>query len=204
MRNIFIVCLLLTSLSCLAIPTGLNMMPTAEVLRPGDSRLDYESAGSGKLNVPVGGSIIGTQNGSLFDIEAGIDNITDVGTVYNVKWRFIYGGDGGMQVAAGVQNLGEDAQYYGVFTKGIGPVKISAGAIIGVGAENETLGMVGARLDARPFILMADHVRGDTIERTAGSIGIAINSFTITGTAYGFENAPTEYTVRFSFSQNLY
>jgi len=203
MRNLFIICLLLASLACLAIPTGLNIMPTADVLPPGASRLDYESSGTGKLNVPAGSSIIGTQNGSLFDVEAGIDNINDVGTVYNLKWRFYYGGEGGMQIAAGAQNLGEDAQYYGVLTRAFGRMKISAGAIIGVGEDNETLGMVGARFDLRPLILMVDHVRGDTIERTAGSVGFAFNNLVLTGTIYDFDGDNTETTVRISYSQSL-
>jgi len=180
------------------------MMPTADVLEPGESRLDYETANSGKLNVLFGGSIIGTQNGTLFDIEAGIDNITDVGTVYNFKWRFLSGEGGGPAAAVGAQNLAESTQYYAVLTKGISRLKVSGGVITGVGDDDETLAMVGASLDIRPFILMVDHVQGDTIKRTAGSVGLAFSSFVIQGTAYDFENADTEYTMTLSFIQKLY
>jgi len=200
MRYLLILCLLSISLAGLAIPTGLNLMPTADVLTPGESRLDYESSGSGKLNVPPDGMIIGTENGSLFGFEAGVDNITDLGTVYNVKWRFLNSGEGTTQFAIGAQNFGEDAQYYGVLTRKLGRMKISGGMITGVGDADETLSMVGARFDARPLILMADHVQGDTIKRTAGSVGLSMSSFTIIGTAYDFGNdGSTEYTLTLSY-----
>ncbi|MHB0938267.1 MAG: hypothetical protein ACYC6A_17890 [Armatimonadota bacterium] len=201
MRNMILACLLMTSLACLAIPTGLNMMPTADVLKPGQSRLDYETPNSGKLNVPFGASILGTQNGSLFNTEAGIDNITDVGTVYNFKWRFVHNEETGMQAAVGAQNLAEHAQYFLVLTKRFGRVKLSGGAMTGIGDEDddEIVGMVGASLDLKPFILMVDHVRGDTLERTAGSVGITLSSLTLQGTAYDFDGAGTEYTTTVSY-----
>jgi len=201
MRYFVIACLLFTSLACLAIPTGLNMMPTAEVLEPGQSRLDYETPNSGKLNMPFGASILGTQNGSLFNIEAGIDNITDVGTVYNFKWRFVNNKDAGVQVAVGAQNLAEHAQYFGVLTKSFGRLQVSGGAMTGVGDpdNDETVAMVGALIDLKPFFLMADRVEGDTVKRTAGSIGVRLASLTLQGTAYDFDGETTEYTTTVSY-----
>lgn len=201
MRNMLLACLLFTSLACLAIPTGLNMMPTAEVLTPGQSRLDYETSNSGKLNVPFGSTILGTQNGSLFNMEAGIDNITDVGTVYNFKWRFVNNKEAGVQVAFGAQNLAEHTQYFGVLTKSFGSLQISGGAMTGVGDPNddEVVALVGASLDLRPFFLMADHVEGDTVKRSAGSIGVSLSSLTLQGTAYDFDGGATEYTTTVSY-----
>lgn len=201
MRNMILVCLLSASLACLAIPTGLNMMPTAEVLESGQSRLEYETPNGGKLNVPFGSSILGTQNGSLFGIEAGIDNITHIGTVYNVKWRFVNNEAAGVQAAVGAQNLAEHVQYYGVLTKTIGRVQVSAGAITGVGDpdDDETAAMVGVRVDLRPFALMVDHVRGDIVKRTAAGIGVRLSSLTLRGTAYDFDGGETEYTMTVSY-----
>ena len=201
MRNMILACLLSASLACLAIPTGLNMMPTAEVLESGQSRLTYETPNGGKLNVPYGSSILGTQNGSLFGTEAGIDNITDVGTVYNFKWRFVNNKAAGVQVAVGAQNLAEHTQYFGVLTKSIGRVQVSAGAITGIGDpdNDETAAMIGARVDLRPFVLMADHVQGDTVKRSAGSIGVRLSSLTLLGTGYDFDGGDTEYTMTVSY-----
>ncbi len=190
-------------LLCRAIPTGLNVMPTAETLGIATARVDYESSGSGKLYVPSGATIYGTQFGMILGIEGGMDRVTDRGTVYNFKFRFFPDTLVIPAMAIGAQNIvnGQKPQYYLVTTKSLLLAKVSAGVMR---TEGNTLSMLGASAGMGPFILKADRIMTGGHQRTSGSIGFSLKGITFTGTAYDIKDAPNERTLTVSYMQNAF
>jgi len=197
-----IIALLLLPLAVPAVPTGLNLMPTADVLDAGVTRAEYEFNHSGKLYAAPDATVVGTQVGSFFAMEGGIDNVTDRGTLYNLKWRPIADGRRGLRAALGAQNLGSDGtpQYYAVATKPMGRARLSAGVITEPsGRDFTTLGMVGLALRGGPVIVKVDHVWNDRVDRSGVSIGLVYHTLAVSGAMYTADGASKEYAVTVSF-----
>lgn len=190
--------LVLVPLVSHAVPTGLNAMPTAEVLESGQSRISYETE-SGKLYAPAGSSIYGTQNGLFLGIEVGVDRVSDKGTVYNGKWRLKGEGLILPALAVGVQNItsGEKPQYYAVLTKSLTPAKIVQlhAGLLRDENTNETTGMYGANVDLGPVFVQADR----TNDRTSVGAGFTYQNITAGAIAYDYENAPNETSLFVSY-----
>lgn len=206
MRSLILYSLLVLALPLVvrAVPTGLNLMPTAEALTLGQSRFEFESDGSGKLFVPDKSNLIGSEAGVILGFEGGIDKLSNGGTVYNLKW--VFKGDGLIfpALAVGAQDMksGEKPQFYAVATKSVVPGglgKLHAGVLRDHG---ETLTMIGASSQLGPLVLKADRVNGGTREGDAISAGIKLHGFLITGTRYNYTNAPDENTITLTYSYN--
>jgi len=199
--------LLLLPLSCFAVPTGLNVIPTADSLGTGQSRLEFESDGSGKLYVPHGESLIGSQAGFLLGIEGGADEVSGKTTVYNLKWQVLPDSFILPAVAVGAQNLahGETTQYYLVATKNVLPVinlKLTAGEIHYDRHTNLT--MAGGQFNLGPLVFKADVASAGLVRRSGMSLGYTYKGFTVAGTLYDFKNQPSEKTVSLSYTQGIF
>lgn len=196
-----LIALCLSPIAGLAVPTGLNMMPTAESLSLGQARFQFESEGSGKLYVPNDSTLIGSQGGVILGIEAGIDNVSDKGTVYNTKW--VFKGDGLLfpALAIGAQNLtsGERPQYYAVTTKSLLSIaKVHAGFMRDE-EHDDNVTMLGASAVFGPLVVKADRLQGSFREGDAVSVGWTVKGITLTGTQYNFENQPDKRTFSVSY-----
>lgn len=199
--------LLVAPLAGFAVPTGLNIMPTAESLASGQSRLDFESDGSGKLYVPPNSSIIGSQTGFVLGFEGGVDTISGESAVYNLKWCVISDGLLTPAIAIGAQNVkhGEKTQYYLVATKSLLPgnlLAISAGSLRN--NEDKLLTMIGAKGRLGPFTAKVDHVEGGSVNRSALGLSYTYREFSITGTLYRNTDIPDEKTITLSYTQGIF
>lgn len=203
-KKLIVLCAMLMAASvvCHAVPTGLNIMPTAEVLGFGQQSFYFESDGSGKLFVPRGDSLAGTQTGFVMGIEGGIDTAGG-DTIYNLKWRFIPEGTFMPALAVGAQNIAgnEGTQYYAVMTKNFlpkGMLQISGGAIR---VEDNELTMVGAGSKLGPIRVMIDRVNGnEAFDCTAYGASLDLGGFLIGGTQYDYDNGPDERTFSISYT----
>ncbi len=199
--------LILTPLASLAVPTGLNCMPTADILAAGQDRTQYESNGSGQLYVPQGGWLYGTQVGFILGFEGGVDKTVRTSSVYNLKWRFLGEGYVMPAIAFGVQNVaqGDKMQYYAVATKSLVPsglLKVSAGVLRD---EGDTLTMIGAEGHLGPIVVKADSLNGGVDARSGVSVGYNFwRGFCVTGTSYHYKNAPSEQTISLSYTTHLF
>lgn len=190
--------LLLTACASQAIPTGLNAMPTANVLGMGQTRVTYIFDGSGLLYADEETStVFGTQSGLAFGLEAGVDDVDGKGTVYNLKWRMIPEGFFSPAFALGVQNItsGERPQYYAVMTKSVLPMRvaqISAGAMYD--ENKDTIGMVGAGVYLGPLTVKADHISGGDKERTSMGASLTFSSFTAGVARFAYDDGRPDDT----------
>ena len=202
MRLFFAVSLFLLPLLSLAVPTGLNIMPTAEKLGIASARLQYETKESGKLYVPTSSTLIGSQFGLPLGLEGGIDQVSDIGTVYNLKWTLKDEGIVLPAFAVGAQNISHDTntQYYVVATKSLVPkgiAKLHAGLLRDT--NGDTITMLGASSTLGPLTLKADSVHGGTRDATSISAGITMKSITVTGIRYFKKNGPNNNTLMLSY-----
>jgi len=198
--------LLLIPLAALAVPTGLNIMPTADILATGQERVEYESNGSGKFYVPQGDLLYGTQTG-FQGFEGGIDNATSKTSIYNLKWRLVKENVLLPSLAVGMQNvmMGQEPQSYAVVTKSIGPNGMLRASVGLMHITGETLTMIGAQGSMGPLVVKADTASGNILSRSAVSTGYTLGKgFTVTGILYHFDNAPNEKTVLLSYTSNIF
>ena len=174
LRAAMIVALWLAALSAgaLAAPSGLNVIPTADVYDPGVPSVEFQSEGEGRLFGPEYGSHALVQCGVAHGLELGMDQcVSDGGpALFNGKYRLLDGEGSRPAVAIGMQNLGHGqvAQNYVVTGWGFGrPLRAHLGAISLDGAVKP---MAGADYTWKSVTLMADWVAGP--ENTS-SIGIS-------------------------------
>ncbi len=199
-------CALLTQ----AIPTGLNIMPTADVMPFGMSRYQYEF-NSEKANVPDRGAVVGTQTGiGMGTAEGGIDEVSHVGTVYNLKMLLLQGDEMMPAIAVGVENIGRDAkpQYYLVASKSL--IDISATetrSAVHVGflldTDGKTRAMYGGDLSIGALSFKLDQVGlAPGKVRTAFSTGIKYGELSATVTAYDIYKKPgvLSYTIGYTYT----
>lgn len=196
MRIVTVLSLLSLTLFAFAIPSGLNLMPTADLLNVAESRTEYESEGSGKLFVPPGSTIFGSQFGSQNSFEMGADQVSSVGLVYNAKLRLIAGGNIMPAVAIGAQNItsGEKPQYYVVASKTLseaGMLRAHAGFLQ---RDGEKITMLGASSHIGLLSLKADRLLGDTTKATAYGVGLDLRGMVISGTRYMYDNGRPDVT----------
>lgn len=195
--------LLALALTAWTVPVGLNFMPTAESLGFLQTRTDAITNSGGLLYGEHNKLLMGAQTGLILGLEGGVDQITDIGAVYNLKW--VYRGEGLIMpaFAFGVQNLakGEHSQYYLVATKSLPTVKVSAGFLRN---DGKTATMVGAGAQLGLLLVKVDHLQGANLDRNAASLGIAINRFTVGGAYYAINNGPDEKTITVSYTDAGY
>lgn len=210
MRLLMVVLLCCVPLVCLAVPTGLNLMPTADVLSAIQTRVDYQSSGGGLLYVPSGETVVGVEGGAPLGLEAGVDRAGSLGAMYNAKWQVF--GDGLVMpaIAVGVQGLNSKvrAQDYIVATKSLLPtsiislsgLQVDARVSAGLLRQNDrTAVMYGASASLGALSIKADHVNGmagRVRDGNAVSVGWTFaKCFTVAGTRYFYVTQPDVTTV---------
>ncbi len=203
-------CTLGCALIVQASPTGLNIMPTADALAPGMSNYQYEF-NSEKANVADRGTIVGTESGLGMGImEGGVDQISHVGTVYNLKMILSPGSQENPALAVGVQNVGRDAkpQYYLVASKSLIDIpEAQTRAAFHIGALLDTDGrsrpMYGGDLTVGMVVVKLDQVGlAKTGVHTAMSAGLKFGGLTATVTSYDIykKTGNLSYTLGYTYS----
>lgn len=169
MRTLLCSLVCLSGICCqaLAAPSGLNVIPTADVLDRGVLSLETESAGAGRpwsdgcdqYNLLQ----IGLGNG----VEFGIDRCVDSSSVWlNAKWQVA---KDPAAAAIGIQGAGEKAQPYLVVSKESPLARVHGGFIGMEGRWRWMLGLDKALGDR--IALQADYVSG---RENSLSLGMAL------------------------------
>jgi len=155
--------LLVVSLSPVwAGPTGLTVIPTADLLEPATASLEFEAEGK---QVPFGGDCdraVLFEIGLLEGVEAGIDTSisSSEGPWLNAKWLVADETATLPAVAVGLQNVGEAAvaEPYLALAKDVGKVRVHTG---GIRTGHRTYWMLGAEVSAGPRLTAcADYMSG--------------------------------------------
>lgn len=155
--------------SALCAPSGLNVIPTADVLDQGGISLEAESAGSGRPWSDNCDQFALLQVGVGKGLEIGLDRcLNDSGSWLNVKWQAHQERSGAPGLAFGVQSIsaGDKAQPYVVAMRSFGATRIHAGAARMGGRPRWMLGVdrpLGHRVT-----LQADYISGDENALTYG------------------------------------
>lgn len=117
-----------------AAPSGLNVIPTADILPPGSLSLEGETTGTRAPLASGGDRFALLQAGVTPRLEIGVDR--EVGDVdqqplFNVKWLLLPDGSRAPALALGVQNVarGAQAETYLVATRSFGKPRLHLGAL---------------------------------------------------------------------------
>ncbi|MHB8995854.1 MAG: hypothetical protein ACYC63_11470 [Armatimonadota bacterium] len=154
-------------------PSGLNIVPTADILEPGVVSLETESIGAKTPWDSDAAVLFLLQIGLGNGWEAGLDHLLDgPHTRLNAKYRLCDETEGRPALALGLEAIGAEGgvQAYLTGTKTFGATRIHLGAF-GVGGRNRA--MLGLdRPLGRDVTFQADYVSGAS---NALTYGLAIN-----------------------------
>ena len=158
-------------LSAWAGPTGLTVIPTADVLEPATGSLEFEAEGR---RTPFGGD---GDSSMLFEIglpqgiEAGIDTsiTSSEGPWLNVKWLVAGETQYSPAVAIGLQGIGQNttAESYVAVSKDVGKVRLHTG---GIRTGHHFYGMVGAEVQVGPRLTAS----ADAVSGHAGTTSVGL------------------------------
>lgn len=184
-RLFTIVCCVLmsaaVSLSAWGAPSGLNVIPTADVLDRGTVSLEFETAGPGLPWDSGCDDFLLFQIGAGNGVELGVDRcLNDPESWINVKWRVLDESDGRPALALGVQGIGYDdvAQPYVVALKTFGDTRLHTGLLA---IDGKTRWMLGADHPlSRQVVLQADYTSGDENSTTFGIAFAVSDSLSLT------------------------
>lgn len=188
-------------------PSGLNAIPTTDVLDPGVRSLEMESAGTGN---PRGSDCDGVallQCGIGYGVELGVDRSTSSDSDYwiNVKWRVRDETGAVPAVAFGTQSIsdGDRPQHFAVATKSFGLTRLHSGII---GIEHKTRWMLGVDHPlGNKFTFMSDYINDD---ENSATFGLAVNlndslSLTVARSLGNSANTGNGYIVNIAWSTAL-
>jgi hypothetical protein len=198
---LFAACIILAAVSQ-AVPTGLNAMPTADIMPFGMTRMEWQLNDSGYLYAPTHRRVLGTQTGMGPGVlEGGVDEVSGVGTVYNMKLALSSESYSMPAIAIGVQNVGGHTknQFY-----------LVGGKILAGGQQGDTTAirfhggvlsddngdvrsMVGGDIYVGGARITTDRISGSSTAQARTSVGI-------TGIAYDVYRAPRTITLMATYS----
>lgn len=153
-------------------PSGLNVVPTADIYDPGVPSVEYQVEGEGRLFARDCSNLVLVQLGVARGLDVGVDKCVDSSGeayLFNAKYRLREGEGSRPALAAGIQNLGRGqvAQPYLVGGWGFDrPLRAHAGTIALEGALKP---MLGADYTWKSLTLQADWVGG---RENAASVGL--------------------------------
>jgi hypothetical protein len=156
-----------------AAPTGLNLIPTAEVLPRRAASLELEATGSGLFPGRRSTQAALSQIGLTSRLEAGLDHAlrhAPGDSLFNAKWQVVASARGGPALAVGVQSVagGYSAERYLMLMQTVGSLRLHAGAFRAAGTTRLLAGL------DRPLgttVLQADHIGGG---EGVTSVGLAV------------------------------
>ncbi len=153
-------------------PTGLTVIPTADVLGPAAASLEFEAEGR---RVPFGGDcdrFVLLQIGLPQSLELGIDACvtSSEGPWLNAKWVMMNETLRFPAVAVGLQGVGRDttAEPYLALSRDVGRVRLHTGAIR---LDHHTSWILGAESSLGPGL----GVCGDYVSGNAGTASLGLS-----------------------------
>jgi hypothetical protein len=187
-------------------PSGLNVIPTADILDSGVVSLETESTGTGS---PWGGdcnSFTLLQFGMGYGIELGMDKcVNDSDSWINFKWRVRDEAGAFPAIAFGTQAIskGDRSQHFAVATKSFGKCRLHTGVI---GIDRSIRWMLGAnRPISGRLTFQTDYINGDENSSTFG-VALALNgslSLTVARSLGNSVDAGDGYIVNAAWSKGL-
>ena len=164
-----ILCVLFPALA-LAYPTGLNVIPTADVLEPKSFRIEFENDGCSRLFSAESERYWLLQAGIAPGLEVGVDAyyLEETSTMLNAKYAVLEESDSAPALAFGAFDIGEGGSptYYLAAAKSFGRHRFHAGAI-GNRRHSDPMAGYEFELDDSAWLLF-DWIRGDENYLTAG------------------------------------
>lgn len=107
------VALMVSAVTAWSAPTGLLVIPTADVLGPGEASLDYFTQGRNLARDEDCDRFLGVEVGLPHGLEVGVDACLnhggDEGPWWNLKWQLPAADPDRFALALGLQNLGHAA-----------------------------------------------------------------------------------------------
>ncbi len=153
-------------------PTGLTVIPTADVLEPATASLEFEAEGR---HVPFGGDcdrFMLLQIGLPQSLELGIDGCvtSSEGPWLNAKWVMMSETPRFPSVAVGLQSVGKDttAEPYLALSRDVGRVRLHTGAIR---LEHHNSWIFGVESSLGPGLAVC----GDYVSGTAGTTSLGLS-----------------------------
>ncbi len=153
-------------------PTGLTVIPTADVLGPATASLEFEAEGR---RVPFGGDcdrFVLLQIGLPQSIEAGIDTCinSSEGPWLNAKWVMMNETLRSPALAVGLQSVGRDttAEPYLALSRDAGSVRLHTGAIR---LEHHNSWIFGVESSLGPGLAVC----GDYVSGGAGTASLGLS-----------------------------
>jgi hypothetical protein len=157
----------------LSAPSGLNVIPTADIYDPGVASLEFETDGQSRIFGRGHHSFVLFQVGTAQNLEVGADKCMGhrrESVLLNAKYRLWEGSGGHSPVATGIQNVGQGhvAQPYVVGGWGFGGATRSHTGVISV--DGRLKPMLGLDHTWRTLAFQTDWVGGG---ENSLSIGVA-------------------------------
>jgi hypothetical protein len=147
--------------SALAAPSGLNMIPTADVLEPGTVSIETESEGRGMAWGDECDRFMLMQLGMGHGVEIGMDTCTNADASWlNVKWQMGSGTKSTPGIAVGLQGVSEasKSQPYFACARSFGKARVHVGIL---GIEGRGRPMLGLdRCVNERLTLQVDYIAG--------------------------------------------
>lgn len=165
MISTLVTMLVIGSVAAVACPTGLNVMPTADVLDAGALNIQLELTGE---TSPLDGErawALLTQLGLPGRVEVGVDLEElqgDAQLLFDAKWQVIEESDISPAVALGLLdiNRGSERGYYVAAARSIGDGTVRGHAGL-LHTDAATAGMLGAEVEVAPCtVVMIDWITG--------------------------------------------
>lgn len=162
-NKLFLAIFILTgciSVSVSAGPTGLIIIPTADILETGVYEIEYELDGHSPFPVGADISLLNTQFGIAKRLEAGVDfrlwGDMEADVLFNAKYGFPVHTVSG---AVGIYDVGSQSISlpYVVFSKYFGTAEFSAGAQL---YNDDIQPLLGMSYEIGRLILQADYISG--------------------------------------------
>ncbi|MDH7481452.1 MAG: hypothetical protein QHH26_05660 [Armatimonadota bacterium] len=197
-----LVCICLGNSYCS--PTGLNIIPTADVLEKDVFMVETPYSGGMRFG-PEGDSYVLLQIGAGNGVEVGVDQRIEDGHLdawMNAKWRCLEEDGGRPAVAIGVQNFSRNTekQPYLVMSKSFKPARLHAGVIKMEGVSSVMLGF--DKTLSPKFAVQADYISGEENGLTAG-FRLQIGKTATLWAAHSFPNSSAtkpDYFIRLGWN----
>ncbi len=169
-----IVALVLSVAAAGAAPTGLFVIPTADVLGPGEASLDCFTQGRNLARDADCDRFLGVEVGLPHGLEVGVDACLnhggDDGPWWNLKWQVPLAGSDRRALALGLQNVGHQAtaQPYVALAQTIGSGRGHLGVMR---ADSATRLYLGAEAPVTESLTLAgDYLSGPGGSTSAGLV----------------------------------
>jgi hypothetical protein len=204
LRLIVLACILATAASSplRAAPLGLVIIPTADILEPGQYLLELETFGKGFPPRTFIYQFLNTQFGITEHLDAGVDlrmSSSEVTTEAMFNWKYAFPA-GGIDLAVGTASIGRDQELIHYLVSNIPSGDFVAN--LGIQHSNRKAGiLVGGRYQQERYIVMADYTGDRDFYSSVGFNYLFSNTFDVQlGVLFPNNGDEEQYLLNISYS----